>query len=138
MAADRQELEDDNDLVQNICTEKESVVFLQIWVLLEASISAVELGLSMWLLLWGRAPKVRGLGSPWTGETFCVNTTGLKTSESEMSQLLLLQQGPPSTHSVHETCSSRLCRVLVNEGRARQKRVALIALWPFADRAFSN
>lgn len=138
MAADRQELEDDNDLVQNICTEKESVVFLQIWVLLEPSVGAVELGLSMWLLFWGMSPKARGLDLPWRGEAFCVNTAGLKSSEKEMSQLLLLRQGPPSTHSVHETCSSRLRRDLVNEERARQKRVALIALWPFADRAFSN
>lgn len=34
MVADRRELEDNNDLVQNICKENESVVFLQIRVLL--------------------------------------------------------------------------------------------------------
>lgn len=30
MVADRRELEDNNDLVQNICKENESVLFLQI------------------------------------------------------------------------------------------------------------
>lgn len=33
MVADRRELKDNNDLVQNICKENEPVVFLQIWVL---------------------------------------------------------------------------------------------------------
>ena len=33
MVADRRELEYNSDLVQNICKENESVVFLQIWVL---------------------------------------------------------------------------------------------------------
>lgn len=52
---------------------------------------------------------------------YFINTTGLKSSEREMSQHLLLLQGHPSPHSSwsYSCSSSRLLRVLFNEGKAR-------------------